>query len=76
MFGKKIKKRIDIEGMMCNHCTSKVENALKSIDGVTKVKVSLNDGCAVIYSKNEIDNKIIEEKISSTSKKVTKVEEI
>lgn len=61
---------------MCNHCTSKVENALKSIDGVTKVKVSLNDGCAVIYSKNEIDNKIIEEKISSTSKKVTKVEEI
>lgn len=53
------KKTISIEGMSCNHCKMSVEKALSSIEGVTKVEVSLENKNAVIESSKEIDdNKI------------------
>ncbi len=39
---------ISIEGMHCNHCKAKVENALKSIKGVKKVDVSLENARATV----------------------------
>lgn len=39
--GKK-KMLIGVDKMMCLHCASKVENSLKEIDGVKKVKVNLD----------------------------------
>lgn len=36
-----MKKTIYVEGMSCGHCVKRVENALKSIDGVVSVEVSL-----------------------------------
>jgi copper chaperone len=32
-----------IEGMSCNHCVVRVENALTSVEGVESAKVSLDD---------------------------------
>ena len=58
-----MKKIMHIEGMMCEHCKSKVENALGSIEGVSKVKVSLKDKNAIITSKVEIDDEIIKKSI-------------
>ena len=58
-------KIINIEGMSCNHCKMSVEKALSSIDGVTKVEVSLENKIATIESNKEINNdeikKVIEE---------------
>lgn len=52
-------KTIYIEGMSCNHCKMSVEKALNSIDGVTKVEVSLENKNATIESNKEInDNEI------------------
>lgn len=56
-------KTINIEGMQCNHCKMSVEKALNSIEGVTKVEVSLENKNAVIESEKEISNSKIKEVI-------------
>lgn len=40
---------IKVEGMNCNHCRANVENAIKSVAGVTKVEVSLERGEALVW---------------------------
>ena len=59
------KKIISIEGMSCNHCKMSVEKALNSIEGVTKVEVSLENKNAVIESSKEIDHNKIRESIEN-----------
>jgi len=66
MFGNKITKTIFIEGMHCEHCSKRVEDTLKSIDGVKSVSVSLEDKKAEIVLKKDISNEIL----------ITAVEEI
>lgn len=41
MGGKKMKKTLLVEGMSCGHCEKAVKNALKELDGVSKVEVDL-----------------------------------
>lgn len=62
---KMSKKIISIEGMSCNHCKMSVEKALNSIEGVTKVEVSLENKNAIIESSKEIDDNKIKETIES-----------
>ncbi len=44
----KMKYELQIEGMMCNRCVAHVTNALKSVQGVTDVTVSLEENKAVV----------------------------
>lgn len=53
---RKIMKTVYIEGMQCNHCKMTVEKVLKSIEGVTKVEVNLENKNAIIESGKELDN--------------------
>ena len=39
---------LSVKGMSCQSCVKHVENAIKSINGVTMVKVNLNEGKAHI----------------------------
>ncbi len=39
---------LSIDGMMCKHCQARVEQALTSVNGVTKVEVSLENKTATI----------------------------
>lgn len=73
MFGKKIKKIVIIDGMMCEHCKAKVEKSLLELEEVVKVKVSLKDKMATIYSKNNISNDDIISAIEKLDYKVTSV---
>lgn len=73
MFGKKIKKIVIIDGIMCEHCKAKVEKSLLELEGVVKVKVSLKDKMATIYSKNNISNDDIISAIEKLDYKVTSV---
>ena len=70
MFNKKIKKIVTIEGMMCEHCKSKVEKALLELENVAKVKISLKDKTATIYSKASISDSEIKDTISNLGYKV------
>ena len=74
MFNKKIKKVITIEGMMCEHCKEKVEKSLLELDNVTKVKVSLKDKTATIYSSVSIPDEDIIDTINKLDYKVTSIE--
>lgn len=73
MFNKKIKKVITIEGMMCEHCKAKVEKSLLELEGVSKVKVSLKDKTATIYSSVSIPDKDITNVINKLDYKVTSI---
>lgn len=36
-----MKQEFTIKGMTCNHCVARVEESVKNLDGVKKVKVNL-----------------------------------
>ena len=48
-----MEKILKIDGMMCNHCKTAVEEALRKTDGVTKVEVSLEEKCAKVIFDEE-----------------------
>ena len=73
MFNKKIKKVITIEGMMCEHCKAKVEKSLLELDNVTKVRVSLKDKTATIYSSVSIPDEDIIDTINKLDYKVMNI---
>lgn len=73
MFNKKIKKVITIEGMMCEHCKEKVEKSLLELDNVTKVRISLKDKTATIYSSVSIPDEDIIHTINKLDYKVTSI---
>ena len=62
LFCKLVEKEFVVEGIHCEKCKANVENTLKSIEGVKKVKVDLK-GNASIKSKQEVSNEVIKEKI-------------
>ena len=48
------KKKLIIEGMKCHNCSSKVEEALKAVPGVTEVNVDLDGGKAVVVCGDDV----------------------
>ena len=42
-----MKKQIDINGMACGHCKSRVEGALSKLNGVKSYDVSVEDKRAI-----------------------------
>lgn len=55
--------KIKIDGMSCNHCVMAVTNALKEIDTIESVSVSLEEKTATITSKSDISLDKIKELI-------------
>ncbi len=51
---KNMKYQLSIQGMMCPHCTGRVEQTLKSLDGVVDVSVSLENKCAQVTTTHEM----------------------
>ena len=66
LFGKKYKKILVVEGMHCGHCAKKVEDVLKELDGVKKVKVDLENKEVLVVSKVELNNDLIAKAIKKT----------
>lgn len=44
---------LNIEGMHCNSCASKVENALKTLNGVISVSVDVQGKKAILSTSEE-----------------------
>lgn len=74
MFNK-MKKIVTIEGMMCDHCKTKVEKSLSQIENVCKVKVNLKDKTAIIYYNNNINEEEIKNNIAKLDYKVINIGE-
>ncbi len=63
--GEKITIRVD--GLSCPFCAYGLEKKLKSIDGVKKIEIKVNDGLAILYLKEGAE--ITESQLRETVKK-------
>jgi copper chaperone len=46
---------LKIEGMSCNHCKATVEKALRSVPGVVRAEVSLEQGRATVEGEAPVE---------------------
>lgn len=51
-----MKKVMTIEGMMCGHCTGRVQKALEAIEGVSEVVMSLEEKTATLQLDAEVSD--------------------
>ena len=63
-----------IEGMMCAHCTGRVEKALSAIDGVSAVEMSLEGKSATLTLSKDVDNKILTDAVTEAGYEVVSVQ--
>ena len=68
-----MKKTIYIEGMMCHHCTGRVDKVLNALEGVT-AEVSLEGKCATVTLTKTYDDNTLREIIENEGYTVTKLE--
>lgn len=62
---------LNVNGMGCMKCVAKVENAIKDVPNVKKVKVSLEDKTATISYKDSIDKDLIIKNITEAGYEVS-----
>ena len=49
-------KVMTIEGMMCGHCTGRVQKALEAVEGVGSVTMSLENKTATVELTAEVED--------------------
>lgn len=65
-------KTISIEGMHCQHCVAAVTDALKAVNGVSSVAVSLEHNNAVVEGAS-LDDAALKAAVEDTGFDVTAV---
>lgn len=68
-----MKKKLDIEGMMCGHCEATVKKALEALDGVNVADVSHEKDEAVVSLDKEVSDETLKEAVEEKDYKVTAV---
>ena len=60
-YGKEtiMKKTLNIEGMMCQHCVAHVKDALEGVEGVESVDVDLEGNTATVALSHDVDDEIL-----------------
>ena len=69
-----MKKTMIIEGMMCTHCTGRVEKALAAVDGVTAVEMSLEGKSAALTLSKDVDDKVLTDAVTEAGYEVVSVQ--
>nr|WP_304710104.1 heavy metal-associated domain-containing protein [uncultured Acetatifactor sp.] len=52
-------KVMTIEGMMCGHCTGRVQKALEALEGVSAVTMSLEEKTATVELGGEVSDETL-----------------
>lgn len=68
-----MKKVLKIEGMMCNHCTGRVDKALNEMDGV-KATVSLEGKCAEVELSKDISDEALVKVVADAGYEVVDIQ--
>ena len=71
---KTMKKTMIIEGMMCAHCTGRVEKALAAVDGVSAVEMSLEGKSAALTLSKEVDDKVLTDAVTEAGYEVVSIQ--
>lgn len=69
-----MKKTMIIEGMMCSHCTGRVEKALSAIPGVSAVEMSLEGKSATLTLSEDVDDKTLTDAVTGAGYEVVSVQ--
>ncbi len=64
-------KRLNVEGMMCEHCVAHVTKALEGVKGVKNVRVSLDEGTAVLDAGLLVSDKALVSAVEEAGYKAT-----
>ena len=67
---KKMEKTMKIEGMMCMHCSGRVQKALEAIDGVESANVSHETGTAVLTLTKAVDDAVLKKAVTDAGYEV------
>ncbi len=67
-------KTMMIEGMMCAHCTGRVEKALSAIDGVSAVEMSLEGKSASLTLSKEVPDQILTDAVTQAGYEVVSIQ--
>ena len=70
---KKMKKRMTIEGMMCEHCEARVKKALEALDGVDHAEVSHEQDQAVVTLKEDVANDVLKKAVEDKDYNVVSI---
>lgn len=68
-----MKKILNVEGMMCEHCEATVQKALESVDGVVSAKADHNAKTAVVELSKDVDDAVLKKAVEDKDYKVTGV---
>ncbi len=69
----KMKKTMKIDGMMCGHCTGRVDKALNALEGV-KATVSLEDKAAYLELDGEVSEELLKKAVEDEGYTVVGIE--
>ena len=67
---KEMKKKISIEGMMCGHCTGRVDKALNGLNGV-EAQVSLENKAAYVTLAGDVSDDVLKKAVEDAGYEVT-----
>ncbi|MCM1058402.1 MAG: heavy metal translocating P-type ATPase [Firmicutes bacterium] len=70
---KKMTKVMTIEGMMCAHCTGRVQKALEAVAGVSAVTMSLEDKTAALELAEEVNDEILTAAVTEAGYEVKEI---
>lgn len=71
---KEMRKIMTIEGMMCGHCTGRVQKALEAIEGVSGVVMSLEEKTATVSLAREVSDATLTAAVTEAGYEVKKIE--
>lgn len=70
---KEMKKTMIIEGMMCGHCTGRVEKALSGLEGVIGVEMSLEGKSATVTMDAEVSDQVLTDTVTQAGYQVVSI---
>ena len=68
-----MEKKLIIEGMMCSHCTGRVEKALSDLPGVAAVEMSLEGKSAAVTLSQPVDDAVLTKAVADAGYQVVSV---
>lgn len=69
-----MKTIVNIEGMCCEHCAKRVENALSAVHGAVSADVKLKKNLAVMRSREPLSEEEIKKSVEDAGYKVISIE--
>lgn len=65
-----MRKTLVIDGMMCAHCTGRVQKALEAVQGVTEVQMSLEDKTAQVEVQDNVPAEALTDAVAAAGYEV------